>query len=63
MGYRPAYERYVIPNWPIVLNGLPEMRRSLELISVTDERSMSLGQCCRRRSCDTRALWKSNQGR
>jgi hypothetical protein len=31
MGYRPAYERYVIPNWPIVLNGLPEMRRSLEL--------------------------------
>ena len=31
MGYRPAYERYVIPNWPVVLNCLPQMRRNLEL--------------------------------
>jgi len=31
MGYRPAYERYVIPNCPVVLNCLPQMRRTLEL--------------------------------
>ena len=29
--FRPAYERYMIPNWPIVLNSIPEMRRCLAM--------------------------------
>ena len=27
--FRPPYARYVVQNWPIVINSLPEMRQSL----------------------------------